>query len=285
MTSSLSEYDLTQICLIVTSSLELASKNILCGAAKMIYVLVFVLFITFGLQLGSDLYLLLDRGARHKFAEVAATYLNPVLYVGSFVSDSMKPDGTPVYVGTFQFQSPAIQPKDMLVGCHRPADFPWYKQPFAWWSLFFLVPLYTLLSSMANMQPVFKRTRQQKRYAGADGKWQTTTVERWTLSADLVVMVMIAILSYTCNKIAKMYIFNQSDVVAAIGAFTVGVMGNTYQRLAGGTAFTYMVTGVCFLVPVSHHLSLLVLRRLNDFLCLFSVEFLPDWRQLFRGYY
>lgn len=235
----------------MTSSLELASKNILCGAAKMIYVLVFVLFITFGLQLGSDLYLLLDHGARDKFSEVAATYLDPVLYVGSFVSDAMKADGTPVYVGSFQFQSPATQPKDMLVGCHRPSDFPWYKQPFAWWTLFFLVPLYTILSSMANMQPVFTRSRQQKRYAGADGKWQTRTVERWTLSSDLVVMVSIAILSYTCNKIAKMYIFDQSDVVAAIGAFTVGVLGNTYQRLAGGTAFTYMVTGVCFLVPVS----------------------------------
>lgn len=42
---------------------------------------------------------------------------------------------------------------------------------------------------------------------------------------------------------------SRSDVVSAIGAFVVGILGNLYSRIFGGTAFTSMVTGVLFLVP------------------------------------
>lgn len=62
-------------------------------------------------------------------------------------------------------------------------------------------------------------------------------------------MVIISCFSYASNKIANHYIFNRSDVVSAIGAFTVGLLGNVYSRKMGGTAFTSMVTGVLFLVP------------------------------------
>src|SRR2546423_1621387 len=64
-------------------------------------------------------------------------------------------------------------------------------------------------------------------------------------------MTIISIASYTANKIVNHYIFNRSDIVSAIGAFTVGILGNVYSRKMGGTAFTSMVTGVLFLVPVS----------------------------------
>ena len=64
-------------------------------------------------------------------------------------------------------------------------------------------------------------------------------------------MVIISCCSYATNKVANHYIFNRSDVVSAIGAFTVGLLGNVYSRRMGGTAFTSMVTGVLFLVPVS----------------------------------
>jgi uncharacterized membrane protein YjjB (DUF3815 family) len=39
--------------------------------------------------------------------------------------------------------------------------------------------------------------------------------------------------------------------VSAAGAVVIGVLGNTYSRVVRGTAFTSMVTGVLFLVPVS----------------------------------
>lgn len=64
-------------------------------------------------------------------------------------------------------------------------------------------------------------------------------------------MVLISCASYTANTVANRHIFNRSDIVSAIGAFTVGLLGNIHSRGGKGTAFTSMVTGVLFLVPVS----------------------------------
>ncbi|KII94863.1 hypothetical protein PLICRDRAFT_97757 [Plicaturopsis crispa FD-325 SS-3] len=162
--------------LILSSSLELASKNIVCGSVKMVYALIYTLFLGFGLQIGSDLYLLFDTSSQH-----------------------------------------------IIEGCYRPDGFPWYLQPFPFWTQFLIVPTFSILSSLANLQPF--RSKQ------------------------LPVMVVISCLSYAANKTANHYIFNRSDIVSAIGAFTVGVLGNAYSRKMGGTAFTSMVTGVLFLVP------------------------------------
>ncbi|KIY49341.1 DUF1212-domain-containing protein [Fistulina hepatica ATCC 64428] len=158
--------------LILSSSLELASKNIVCGSVKMVYALIYTLFLGFGLQIGSDFYL---------------------------------------------FQ------QDIVDGCYRPKSFPWFLQPFPYWCAFFIVPVFSLLSSLANLQPL--RSKQ------------------------LPIMVVISCCSYASNKVANHYIFNRSDIVSAIGAFTVGLLGNIYSRKMGGTAFTSMVTGVLFLVP------------------------------------
>lgn len=43
----------------------------------------------------------------------------------------------------------------------------------------------------------------------------------------------------------------RTDIISAAGAFVIGLLGNAYSRVVGGTAFTSMVTGVLFLVPVS----------------------------------
>jgi len=40
---------------------------------------------------------------------------------------------------------------------------------------------------------------------------------------------------------------------------TSSILGNIYSRVFGGTAFTSMVTGVLFLVPVSHFFSSILL--------------------------
>ena len=68
-----------------------------------------------------------------------------------------------------------------------------------------------------------------------------------------VVSMLTAVLSfsYAANKAANKYIFNRSDVVSAIGAFVVGILGNVYSRLCGGTAFQVMSVGVSLLIPVS----------------------------------
>jgi hypothetical protein len=128
--------------------------------------------------------------------------------------------------GTFTFTH-TTTPKELHIvdGCYRPPHFPWYLQPFPLWTSFIIVPLFSLISSLANLQPM--RSKQ------------------------LPVMIVISCASYAANKVANHYIFNRSDVVSAIGAFTVGLLGNIYSRKMGGTAFTSMVTGVLFLVPVS----------------------------------
>lgn len=41
----------------------------------------------------------------------------------------------------------------------------------------------------------------------------------------------------------------RTDIVSAVGAFVIGLLGNLYSRVIGGTAFTSMVTGVLYLVP------------------------------------
>ncbi|KJA30161.1 hypothetical protein HYPSUDRAFT_61000 [Hypholoma sublateritium FD-334 SS-4] len=211
--------------LILSSSLELASKNIVCGSVKMVYALIYTLFLGFGLQIGNDLYLLFDPTMRRRLDELAAKLSTTVSLTGIWLADNGTADdvGVPLN-GTWTFTH-TILPKqqDIHDGCYRPARFPWYLQPFPFWTTFLIVPLFSTLSSLANLQPL--------------------------KSKQLPVMVIISCCSYASNKIANHYIFNRSDVVSAIGAFTVGLLGNAYSRKMGGTAFTSMVTGVLLLVP------------------------------------
>jgi len=180
----------------------------------------------FGLQIGNDFYLLFDPTARRRLDELAASLSSTVLLSGTWLSDNGT-DGSGIPLnGTWTFaHSVSPQDEDIINGCYRPKRFPWYLQPFPIWTAVIIVPLFSTLSSLGNLQPL--RSKQ------------------------LPVMVVISCCSYASNKIANHYIFNRSDVVSAIGAFTVGLLGNAYSRRMGGTAFTSMVTGVLFLVPVS----------------------------------
>ena len=183
----------------------------------------------FGLQIGSDFYLLFDKSSRHKLNALNARMNGIIVLTGTFVADNGTlthvNDGKPLD-GTFTFANSTSYVRDHIIeGCFRPPRFPWYLQPFPWWTQFFFVPIFSILSSLLNLQPL------------------------WTW--ELVVMVVISCAAYAANKVANHFIFNRSDVVSSIGAFAVGLLGNAYSRRMGGTAFTSMVTGVLFLVPVS----------------------------------
>ncbi|KAF7789738.1 hypothetical protein EIP86_000684 [Pleurotus ostreatoroseus] len=210
--------------LVLTSSLDLASKNIMSGSIKMVYALIYALFLGFGLQFGSDLFLIFDQSARKDLDTLAARAAATVTVTGSYIADNstMLPEGL-ARMGAFSFtpSTPLIR-QYITKGCYRPPTFPWYLQPFPWWTQLIIVPVFSILSSLNNEQPI-----------------------NW----DLIVMVVISCVSYTANKVADHFIFNRSDVVSAIGAFVVGLLGNLYSRRMGGTAFTSMVTGVLFLVP------------------------------------
>jgi uncharacterized membrane protein YjjB (DUF3815 family) len=83
------------------------------------------------------------------------------------------------------------------------------------------VLLFSFLSSLANLQP-----------------WKD-----W----QLLVMVIISCAAYTANKVANHYIFDRSDVVSVIGAFTVGIL--TRANSGVPRLLASMVTGILFLVP------------------------------------
>jgi uncharacterized membrane protein YjjB (DUF3815 family) len=64
-------------------------------------------------------------------------------------------------------------------------------------------------------------------------------------------MVAFSCCSYAANKAASVVLPGRTDIVSAAGALVIGSLGNVYSRVVRGTAFTSMVTGVLFLVPVS----------------------------------
>lgn len=190
----------------------------------MVYALIYTLFLGFGLQIGNDFYLLLDPQTRRQLDALASSLSSTVSLTGTWVSDNGTDANSIPLVGTWTFSRNVLpSQQDIIEGCYRPNSFPLYLQPFPTWTAAIIVPLFSTLSSLANLQPL--RSKQ------------------------LPVMVIISCFSYASNKIANHYIFNRSDVVSAIGAFTVGLLGNVYSRKMGGTAFTSMVTGVLFLVP------------------------------------
>lgn len=39
-------------------------------------------------------------------------------------------------------------------GCFRDPDWPWWRHPFPIWTVLFLVPIYSLFSSLANQQRI-----------------------------------------------------------------------------------------------------------------------------------
>ncbi|THH20398.1 hypothetical protein EW146_g946 [Bondarzewia mesenterica] len=211
--------------LILNSSLDLAYKNIMCGSIRLVYALVYTLFLGFGLRIGSDFFLLLDSPERHKLLMLSNEIHGSIAYNGTFLSDNSSRfgDGKALY-GTFTFSNSTTSNHDHIFkGCYRPTDEHWYLRIFPWWTQLFMVPAFAICSSMLNLQP-----------------WK---------SKEMVVMVVIACVAWTANAVVGHYINKRSDYVSFVAALVVGLIGNIYSRRMGGTAFTSMVTGVLFLVP------------------------------------
>lgn len=191
----------------------------------MVYALFFTLCLGFSIQMGSDFYLILDRSARRDLETMSARAVSTIDIVGLFNITSATADAGNIPLGgdfTYARNTPYTE-QFMFEGCFRPPTNPWFLRLLPSWTKYPIVPIFSILSSLENLQPWYSR--------------------------ELVVMVVISCASYFANMFANLYIFERSDIVSAIGAFVVGVLGNWYSRTMGGTAFTSMVTGVLFLVP------------------------------------
>ncbi|KDQ63377.1 hypothetical protein JAAARDRAFT_376354 [Jaapia argillacea MUCL 33604] len=206
---------------VLISALELTSANVLCGSVRMVYAIIYTLFLGFGLTIGSELFLAFSPHARNVINNPVATQ---VIH-GQFMSQNGSTPFLPLG-GTFSFGKVTTTINGHMVSrCLREPYWPWYRQVLPWWSIFFFVPIYSTCSSLANLQ-----------------SWK---------SKQLLVMVLFSSASYAANKSTGMFISTRGDIVSALGAFVIGALGNIYSRVIRGTAFTSMVTGVLFLVPVS----------------------------------
>ncbi|KAJ7596861.1 hypothetical protein C8J56DRAFT_299343 [Mycena floridula] len=205
---------------VLVSALELMSRNIFCGSVRIVYAIIYTLFLGFGLTIGSDFYLVVDHRARRNYYEGSAS-TNLTYTHGKFAMMN----GTTPFVGVSGVLGQAgltFQQQHLVRGCVRASD-AWYLSPFPWWSLFIFVPIYVTCSSLGNLQ-----------------HWK---------SIQLPVMVFFSCCSYAANRAANIVLPGRTDIVSAAGAFVIGLLGNVYSRVVGGTAFTSMVTGVLFLVP------------------------------------
>ncbi|CDO72990.1 hypothetical protein BN946_scf185007.g44 [Trametes cinnabarina] len=206
---------------ILIAALELTSRNILCGSVRMVYAIIYTLFLGFGLTIGSDFYLLINPKARRN---MAATAMLDSETLHGYILNSNTSTPLSQLGGTFTFmQSADSGTSHIIKGCYRNPAWPWWRQPFPWWTMLFLVPMYSTFSSIANLQAI--------------------------KSIQLPIMIVFSCAAYAANKGANYLISDRSDIVSAFGAFIIGLCGNIYSRVIGGTAFTSMVTGVLFLVP------------------------------------
>ena len=120
-----------------------------------------------------------------------------------------------------------------IQACFRGPEWPWPFLPslhWPWWRYLILVPAYATAISLSNLQ----------------------SYRSWRL----IVMVGFACVAYLVNTFAHRLVGGPSiDVASALAAAALGTMGNIQSRIFGGTAFTSMVPGVLFLVPVSSNES------------------------------
>ncbi|KAK7002440.1 DUF1212-domain-containing protein [Favolaschia claudopus] len=112
---------------------------------------------------------------------------------------------------------------DYACGLSHRKDGPWYQQtPSAYWA-FLTVPMYSLFLSMRNMAP-----------------WR---------SREMVLLIGISCIGWVTNHFTGLKFKEQSDIIAAVGAFTVGFVANVYGRFFSGNAFVIMITGILFQLP------------------------------------
>jgi uncharacterized membrane protein YjjB (DUF3815 family) len=211
--------------LVLTAALEIASRNMMTGGVKVVRALALTLFTGFALQLGDNLWRMMHPQSLDNLKGLALSVKNELRMTGTVEFDGQKPWDQLPKLSPFTYTNTTGNPfaDDIQSGCYRSASSPWYLQQWPWWTHIFLVPLFSAIASLGNQQP-----------------WR---------SLDFPVMVTISCAAWTANWAANHYIQSRPEFVAFIGAFVVGLIGSVYSRIAKRTAFTVMVTGVCFLVP------------------------------------
>jgi uncharacterized membrane protein YjjB (DUF3815 family) len=213
--------------LVLTASLELASKAFVSGAVHMVWALVYALFLGFALQIGSEAAtFFLSRARLDTLHSLSGEVAPTVEIIGHYVARAHSlalPANASIEFTPAQDYLSTDDLADWVNGCSRPANSPWYAREWPKYHLFWLVPTFAFVNTLACGQPL---RRTQTAY-----------------------MVLCAIAAWTANYAADIQIFEHTDVVSSIGAFTCAVLGTAYARKRRVPPFVVIVPGVLFLVP------------------------------------
>lgn len=177
------------------------------------------------MTIGSDFYLVVDHRARRAYYQ--GTTPTDLTYThGQFAMVNGSAPFTAISGVLGQANAQTFVAEHIVKGCFRDPSWNWWRQAVPWWTVFILVPVYSTCSSLSNLQSIW--------------------------SVQLPVMVIFSCAAYAANRATSIVLPGRTDIVSAAGAFAIGMLGNIYSRVVRGTAFTSMVTGVLFLVPVSN---------------------------------
>ncbi|KAF8900860.1 hypothetical protein CPB84DRAFT_1847098 [Gymnopilus junonius] len=166
--------------LVLTGALELMSRNIVPGSVRLLYSVVYALFLGFGFSIGAEFYEL---------------FTSHQVYGAEDYTCSLT---------------------------HNPLG-PWYQRtPSTWWA-FLTVPMFSFFLSMRNQCPWWRK--------------------------EMLLLVAIACVGWVTNYWTGRRFKGQSDIIAGVGAFAVGLISNAYARIFSGNAFVVMITGILFQLP------------------------------------
>ncbi|KAF8641639.1 hypothetical protein AX16_009865 [Volvariella volvacea WC 439] len=113
--------------------------------------------------------------------------------------------------------------EDYACASSHVVDGPWYlRTPSKWWA-FLTVPVFSTFLSAKNQTP-------------------------WNRK-EMPLLVIIACVGWTTNYFTAFKFGDQRDIVAAVGAFAVGLVANLYARFFNGNSFVVMITGILFQLP------------------------------------
>lgn len=211
------------ICL---GALELGSRNVAAGAIRVVFAIVYTLFLSFAISIGSQI---MDatgvtQPTSTSDTSTSGSMLSSETVTGSFTSNNTAFDNL-FQNGTFTFMNGTSSTESTSeVSCYRNPGLTdwWYVTPPDW-TLFITVPVFAFALALWFRQD-----------------WK---------SRDMVVSTVVASLGYLVNYWIKPLLSDDSDVASALQAFVVGILGNMYSRVARGSAFPSMVVGILLAVP------------------------------------
>lgn len=180
----------------------------------------------FSLTLGSDLAFLVLPAFQRQRDEMALDIGSTVGLTGTYSASnvSLSLDGTFLLSQMVGPDTPLVKYHYIMDGCYRDPSWPSVLQPLSWQWLFLQAPIFVFCLASLNGQSYRDRRR-------------------------LLIIVLFGCCSFAANKVFNMWIFDQGDVVSAIGATVVGILGTIYGHYSEGDALPSMIPGILVLLP------------------------------------